>query len=183
LTTKNTVVVEASDSRTGPIVTVASIAPSTVPAGYLRLVKPPVAELVVALVVEIELPIATTVVLAAGRKLFHTDTSQSPAVSEILVMFVSVLVVREIADPKSTAEEMISPTFPAAALSLVAVPVHVPVRVVAVEAVLAVIEVLHPNPVFVVQIRALPGVLHVPTANAVGTAVPDVALPSTVLVA
>ena len=51
------------------------------------------------------------------------------------------------------------------------------------DALLAVIEVLHPNPVLVVQIRALPAVEHVPTARAVGDALPDVALPATVLVA
>jgi hypothetical protein len=46
----------------------------------------------------------------------------------------------------------------------------------------AVIEVLQPNPVFVVQLRALAAVEHVPTARAVGTAVPLVAFPRTVFV-
>jgi hypothetical protein len=46
----------------------------------------------------------------------------------------------------------------------------------------AVIVVLHPKPVLVVQIRALEAVEQVPTASAVGEAVPEVALPSTVFV-
>lgn len=58
-----------------------------------------------------------------------------------------------------------------------------PLDVVAVAAVFAVMEVLQPNPVFVVQISADEAVEQVPTASAVGDAVPAVALPMTVLVA
>lgn len=47
----------------------------------------------------------------------------------------------------------------------------------------AVIEVLQPNPVFVVQIKADEAVEHVPMASAVGDAVPLVALPTMVFVA
>lgn len=54
---------------------------------------------------------------------------------------------------------------------------------VALPSVAALIDVLQPNPVLVVQISALELVLQVPTANAVGTAAPAVALPATVLVA
>jgi len=65
------------------------------------------------------------------------------------------------------------------------VPVIVPppLRLTAVVALEAVMAVLHPNPVFVVQFNALPAVEHVPTAKAVGEAVPLVAFPTTVLVA
>ena len=54
---------------------------------------------------------------------------------------------------------------------------------VAVVAVDAAIAVLQPKPVFVVQINAEADVEQVPTANAVGEAVPAVALPRTVFVA
>lgn len=47
----------------------------------------------------------------------------------------------------------------------------------------AVMDVLQPKPVLVVQISALAAVLHEPTARSVGLAVPLVALPLTVLVA
>lgn len=47
----------------------------------------------------------------------------------------------------------------------------------------AVMDVLQPKPVFVVHDSALAAVLHDPTESAVGTAVPEVAFPSTVLVA
>lgn len=47
----------------------------------------------------------------------------------------------------------------------------------------AFIAVLHPKPVFVVQIKALAEVLQVPTASAVGDAAPEVAFPTTVFVA
>jgi hypothetical protein len=46
-----------------------------------------------------------------------------------------------------------------------------------------VIEVLHPKPVFVVQITADPAVLHEVMVSAVGEAAPDVALPTTVFAA
>ena len=57
------------------------------------------------------------------------------------------------------------------------------VAVVAVLAVFAVMLVLHPKPVFVVQINAELAELHPPIASAVTFAVPLVALPSTVFVA
>lgn len=47
---------------------------------------------------------------------------------------------------------------------------------------LAVIDVLQPKPVLVVQIRALEDVLHVPIESAVGEAVPEVAFPTMVFV-
>jgi hypothetical protein len=47
----------------------------------------------------------------------------------------------------------------------------------------ALMEVLQPKPVFVVQISALAEVEHEPTLRSVSLAVPDVALPLTVFVA
>ena len=47
----------------------------------------------------------------------------------------------------------------------------------------AVMLVLQPKPVFVVQITALAAVEHDPIASAAGDAVPDVALPTIVFVA
>lgn len=58
-----------------------------------------------------------------------------------------------------------------------------PARFVAVVALDATIEVLHPKPVFVVHISAEDDELHPPTESAVTFAVPDVEFPRTVLVA
>ena len=58
----------------------------------------------------------------------------------------------------------------------------VPVKLAAGTA-FAVMLVLHPNPVFVVQIKAEEAELHPPTERAVTFAVPLVAFPNTVLVA
>ena len=90
--------------------------------------------------------------------------------------------------PKTNAPEPVAPVTADARLaddgvaSQVATPVPRPVMPPTGIAA-AVIEVLQPNPVLVVQIKALDALLHDPTANAVGAADPAVALPTTVLVA
>ncbi len=50
------------------------------------------------------------------------DKSQSPAVSDIDVIFAAVTVVNDTAEPLVTVDEITSPTLPAAALSFVVVP-------------------------------------------------------------
>ena len=75
-----------------------------------------------------------------------------------------------------------APAVPTLTASAVATPVPRPPMPPTGTA-LAVTLVLHPNPLLVVQIKALEALLHPPTASAVGAADPAVALPTTVFVA
>lgn len=61
-------------------------------------------------------------VLPVGFSITLPLTSQSPAVSEMLVMFVAVALASATALPTNTVELISSPTLPACALSFVAVP-------------------------------------------------------------
>jgi len=61
--------------------------------------------------------------VVANTKLPTHHTSQSPAVKLIDVRFIGVAVVNDIALPEAIVELINSPTLPAAALSLVAVPI------------------------------------------------------------
>ena len=76
----------------------------------------------VAEVVEIQLRKNWTLVVAAGIQGTLPHTSQSPAVSDILVTFLAVAVVHHPAEPEAILLVMNSPTLPAAALSFVPVP-------------------------------------------------------------
>lgn len=117
--------------RLGPTLTVVLTAPVTTPAEASPIApRLPAAESLVAEVVEIEDDITVTLVLAAGVNAPIADTSQSPAVRDMLVMFVSVLVVMPTDAPLSTAEEISSPTSPAFALLLVVTPSVGPLKLV-----------------------------------------------------
>jgi len=74
------------------------------------------------------------------------ETSQSPAVNEIEVIFDVVALVKETALADATVEDIYSPTRPAAAASFVFVPVKAvpPVRFIAVTAVMLVMSELAP---------------------------------------
>jgi hypothetical protein len=127
MATRYTVVADASDRRTVPT-GIAMLKPAgraLVLAAY-----PPDAGLVpnVALAVDIAANSVAGTVEPAGLSAIVAVTSQSPAESEIEVMFVGVLVVRETADPTRTVELTYCPIWPAAALSFVAVPVFAVVK-------------------------------------------------------
>lgn len=77
---------------------------------------------IVALVELIQAICVTTAVLVFGLKTTCPETSQSPAVRDMDVIFVSVAVVKAIGDACATLAEMYSPTLPALALLFVVVP-------------------------------------------------------------
>lgn len=76
----------------------------------------------VAEVVLIQPRISVTVVAAFGANPTQPHTSQSPAVSEMLVTLAGVPLVSETAEPNATVDSITSPTEPAAALLFVFVP-------------------------------------------------------------
>ena len=85
--------------------------------------EPPAWVFNVAVVSEMEDLSEVTLVVAPGLKSTTHDTSQSPAVREMLVTSAAVPVVSETAEAVATVAVTTSPTNPAAALSLVAVPI------------------------------------------------------------
>ncbi|MEA2772253.1 MAG: hypothetical protein QOD93_5215 [Acetobacteraceae bacterium] len=100
------------------------VAPGTVPEPYIscwRVLSAPS----VALVVEMLAISVVMLVVVLGEKIIFPPTSQSPAVSEMLV---TLALVAEIRATDAAAAEAVtaSPTFPAAALSLVAVAGRLP---------------------------------------------------------
>lgn len=72
--------------------------------------------------VEFTLPATAVVEIVDPRKLTTPATSQSPAVSDMLVTFAGVAVVSETAEPPATEAVTYSPTMPAAALLFVVTP-------------------------------------------------------------
>jgi hypothetical protein len=114
-------VVDATEIRTGPKQSDIK-APATLE-GYDAANPPPAGfNGSVALVVPIADATLTVTVEPAGLVMTFPETSQSPAVSEIDVMFAVTVVVSATAEPAATVEEMYSPTLPACALSFVVVP-------------------------------------------------------------
>ena len=72
---------------------------------------------------------AVMVVVPARLKFMLKNTSQSPAVREMLVMLAAVPVESETEEPHATELEMVSPTQPAQAVSFAAVPGIWPIEI------------------------------------------------------